>query len=308
MLRYWVIAPIEAKRADLFDRVWRFDFENGLISIGWTEVGDVSHVNREELAQIVAMKYRDKPLATQTLFANMLWTFYHQISPGDIVVARRGRKVLAAVGRVTETATYSPGKNALTNHPNFLGVAWQDQPRDKTFSTLVFAMLTLAELTEEQFRSLTGRTEVASPTESLEDVEDENEFVLEKYLEEFIVSNFQSIFKGELKIYEDSDGIDGQQYATETGPIDILAYDSKGKSFVVIELKKGRSSDQVVGQVLRYMGWVKKNLCVDDQSVRGLVICRDSDPKLSYALDMTAGIDLKYYKVSFELSKSVPRV
>jgi hypothetical protein len=48
---------------------------------------------------------------------------------------------------------------------------------------------------------------------------------------------------------------------------------------VVIELKKGRPSDQVVGQVLRYMGWVKKHLCTNGQAVKGLVICRDHDPK-----------------------------
>ncbi len=41
----------------------------------------------------------------------------------------------------------------------------------------------------------------------------------------------------------------------------ILAVEPKTHSFVVIELKKGRPSDQVIGQVLRYMGWVKKNLC-----------------------------------------------
>src|SRR5437870_2487760 len=114
-----------------------------------------------------------------------------------------------------------------------------------------------------------------------EAIEDPNAFVLEKYLEDFIVSNFDTIFKGELRIYEDAQGNDGQQYATDIGPIDILAHEPTSNAFIVIELKKGRPSDQVVGQVLRYMGWVKKNLCKDGQSVKGLVICRDPDDKLS---------------------------
>ncbi|HXK39988.1 MAG TPA: PDDEXK nuclease domain-containing protein [Candidatus Paceibacterota bacterium] len=107
-----------------------------------------------------------------------------------------------------------------------------------------------------------------------------------------------------MKIYEHAEGNDGQQYATDIGPIDILAVEPKSKSFVVIELKKGRPSDQVVGQILRYMGWVKQNLCKDGQAVKGLVICRDPDAKLSYALAMTNNIDVRYYSVSFRLRET----
>ncbi|HYS54320.1 MAG TPA: hypothetical protein VER58_11220 [Thermoanaerobaculia bacterium] len=67
------------------------------------------------------------------------------------------------------------------------------------------------------------------------------------------------------------------------------------------ELKKGRPSDQVGGQVLRYMGWVKEHLCENDQIVKGLVICRDPDPKLSYALRMANNVAIRYYNVSFKL-------
>ena len=52
------------------------------------------------------------------------------------------------------------------------------------------------------------------------------------------------------------------------------------------------------------MGWVKKNLCKDGQAVKGLVICRDLDPKLSYALDMTNNIDVRYYSVSCKLREA----
>jgi len=128
------------------------------------------------------------------------------------------------------------------------------------------------------------------------------EFGLEKYLEEFIVTNFETVFGGRLQIYRSPDtGEYGQQYQTATGAIDILAVDAKTKSFVVIELKKGRSSDDVVGQIQRYMGWVKEHLCKRNQSVKGLIICKEPDPRLSYALKMTRGIEVKYYSVSFKL-------
>jgi restriction system protein len=302
MPRYWVIAPVESKPAELFDRVWQFDIANNLISIGWKELGDVSKMSREELSQAVTQTYKDKPPATKALIANMFWAFYHEIGLGDFIIARRGRKTLARVGRVSRSAFYSPGRSPIHAHPNFLEVSWQELPRDKVFPGVVFPMHTLSELSDEQFRSFTeGSGAPAVSPEIPEGLEDPNAFVLEKYLEDFIVSNFNTIFKRELKIYEDAEGNDGQQYLTDIGPIDILSVEPKANSFVVIELKKGRPSDQVIGQILRYMGWVKQNLCTNGQAVKGLVICRDPDPKLSYALAMTTNIEIRYYSVSFKL-------
>jgi len=165
-------------------------------------------------------------------------------------------------------------------------------------------MHSVHEFIESQYLSLVEESTSELFTTSGETVEDQNEFVLEKYLVEFIVSNFAAIFKGELRIYRDGEGVDGQQYFTDIGPIDILAIEQRSNSFVVIELKKGRPSDRVVGQILRYMGWVKQNLCTDGQEVKGLVICRDPDPKLSYALAMVNNIDVRYYSVSFTLKNA----
>lgn len=136
-----------------------------------------------------------------------------------------------------------------------------------------------------------------------DDVDDSQTFVLEKYLEDFIVANFGTIFTNEMEIYNGG-GSNGKQFATDIGPIDILAWKPIENTFVVIELKKGRSSDKVVGQVLRYMGWIKKHLCHDKQTVKGLVICGESDAKLSYALEMTKDIAVKYYSVSFKLTET----
>jgi restriction system protein len=283
MPRYWVMAPIESHPSEVFEKVWQFDLANNLISFGFSKLGDVSKMNREELAAVVGAKYPDKPPATQSLIANMFWAFYHEMSPGDFVIARRGRKTLAGVGRVSGQAVYSPGRSPIHWHSNFLAVAWQAAQRDRTFPGVVFPMHTLAELPEESFRNFEGgQAPAVLPTPPEAALEDPNAFVLEKYLEDFIVTNFATIFKDELRIYQDADGNDGQQYGTDIGPIDILAQTRSGDSFVIIELKKGRPSDQVVGQVLRYMGWVKKNLCSDGQALKGLVICRDPDPKLSY--------------------------
>lgn len=134
-----------------------------------------------------------------------------------------------------------------------------------------------------------------------EGIEDESQFVLEKYLQDFIVSNWDKIdFGKKLKIYEDENGNNGVQFTTDIGYIDILAVDRKG-DFVVIELKKGRESDKVVGQLLRYMGWIKKNLAKNGQKVRGVIICKENDEKMDYAISMIEGITIKHYSIDFRL-------
>lgn len=304
MPRYWVIAPFESKSPETFDKIWQFDLESNLISIGWEELGDISSQSQEKLFQVIATTYPDKPQQTKGLIANMLWSFYHEISVGDLIIARRGRKSLAAVGKVSQSAFYAPNKNPYSGHPNFIEVDWQEQPRNKLFSNIVFPMHTLMEVTEETFQNFLQNTNRQTLPLENEGVEDFGSFVLEKYLEEFIVSNFNTIFQGKLQVYEDADGYVGQQYSTDIGSIDILAVEKNSKSFVVIELKKGRPSDSVVGQILRYMGWVRQNLCTQGQAVKGLIICRDPDPKMSYALEMTSNIEVRYYSMSFKLKET----
>lgn len=310
MTRYWVIAPVESKSPELFDNVWGFDLANDLISIGWDELGDYSMYSRDQLRDKVANTWPDKPPQTLSLIANMLHSFYHEIKPGDVVVARRGRKILAGIGTVIGTAAYRPKVNPYLasddySHSNFLPVKWRSTPRDKAFPTIAFRMPTLSEITEEQFRSLIDDSLIAFEAPEVERaVEDPSTFVLEKYLEEFIVSNFSAIFKNSMRLYVNDDGVEGQQYATDIGSIDILAIDADTNDFVVIELKKGRPSDQVVGQVLRYMGWIKQHMCTAGQGVRGLIICNEPDPKLTYAVSMTSNITIRYYNITFTLNDS----
>jgi hypothetical protein len=157
----------------------------------------------------------------------------------------------------------------------------------------------------EEIRQSLQNNQSLTSEELVESVSSPVEFGLEKYLEEFIVANFETVFGGRLQIYQNPlTGEFGQQYQTATGAIDILALDTRTKSFVVIELKKGKSSDDVVGQIQRYMGWVKEHLCGRNQSVKGLIICKEPDSRLSYALKMTRGIEVKYYNVSFQLLNS----
>ena len=302
MTRYWVVAPFDSTIPDIWERIWQFDLSQGVISVGWQQLGDTTNYSEDTLRTAIQRAYGS------TRSFNMLWDFWHNIQPGDIIVARKGRKRIAGVGTVQRSAFYERNKNLEIAgeeyyYPNHIGVRWEETPRDKEFARIVFGMQTLYEIPESKYRELVGESPENISEAREEGVEDATEFVLEKYLEDFIVSNFVAVFQGRFVLYQDpEENATGQQYGTDVGTIDILAQEPSTDSFVVIELKKGRESDKVVGQTLRYMGWVNENLCRSGQSVKGIIICKDSDSKLSYALKMTNNIIVKYYRIDFKLS------
>ena len=135
-------------------------------------------------------------------------------------------------------------------------------------------------------------------------VEDPTVFALEKHLEDFLVANWSQTNLGKsYDIFEEEGELVGQQYPTDTGPIDILAISKDKKTILVIELKKGRASDTVVGQIQRYMGFVNEELLEDGQTVKGIIIALEDDLRLKRALSMTNNIDFYRYEIEFKLIK-----
>lgn len=140
--------------------------------------------------------------------------------------------------------------------------------------------------------------------DEVEDTFDNPEFALEYELESFMYNNWDRInFGRALKLYRGEDGRDGRQFDThEVGRIDFLCEDTSDGSFLIIELKKGRPGDRVVGQIQRYMGWVSAHLA-DGRPVKGMIISPIAeDPGLGYALRVASGIEWKCYEVTFSLT------
>ena len=130
--------------------------------------------------------------------------------------------------------------------------------------------------------------------------EDKNEFAYEKDLQNFLSRNLHLIEPG-LKLFED-EGINGIEYPVGGRYIDILAID-KNNNYVVIELKVSRGYDRVIGQLLRYVAWVKKNQTEDGQSVRGIIIAREISEDLVLASDGLLNVELFEYQLSITLNK-----
>jgi hypothetical protein len=118
--------------------------------------------------------------------------------------------------------------------------------------------------------------------------------IKEKMLENFLEFKLQELEKGLVLVQ--------RQYPTLVGPIDILAKDQNG-NYVVIELKKGRSSDRVFGQITRYIGWVKENLSPHNPNVRGIIVGSPIEDRLVYSkkgLNNIERVKLKEFSFYFK--------
>lgn len=71
-------------------------------------------------------------------------------------------------------------------------------------------------------------------------------------------------------------------------------------NFVVFELKLSRGADKAMGQISRYMGWIKRNLATD-KKVGGVIVAREVDEKLKYAASIVPDINLFAYKLHFKI-------
>ena len=127
-------------------------------------------------------------------------------------------------------------------------------------------------------------------------------FYMEQQLEDFIIENWDGTEFGKEfdLIYKDGELI-SQQYMTDIGRIDILAKDKKDGSHVVIELKRNQTSDDTVGQITRYMGWIEENL--HDDKVKGIIVAGKYDEKLYYAQKRLKDIEVFLYEVNFKLNE-----
>jgi len=236
-----------------------------------------------------------------------------------------GRAVITAFLHVMYPDKYGVWNRTAESGMTQLGL-WPEMPRGASFSERYErANSVLLELVDESgidlwtLDMLWWRVEPHMPrgreaggTEEIPDTQDildqpvpDGVFGLEKYLQEFLVDNWQSVqLLQDWDLLEEDGEVVGSYYNTrEVGEIDLLAKSRAGNEWLVVELKRNQTSDATVGQVLRYMGWVRRNLA-NGGDVQGLIICRDIDMRLQYALDGQTNIRCMTYHVSFSLSET----
>ena len=236
-----------------------------------------------------------------------LWTVSKGINVGDIVLCPNGSGSYY-IGEVLDTYSYHPAQTLPHRRPvkwytNLLErSAMSDQLKNSTGS--IGTVSDITKYAEEIERLISGnRPPTLISTDQT--VEDPAIFALEKHLEDFLVQKWRQTELGKnYDIYEEDGERVGQQYQSDTGPIDILAISKDKKELLVVELKKGRVSDGVVGQIQRYMGYVQEELAEEGQKVKGVLIALEDDLKMRRALSVTNNIEFFRYQVSFRLFKN----
>ena len=249
----------------------------------------------------------DKTRIGAGLACGMLWTVSKGLEKGDIVLCPDGTGCYR-VGEVSGPYMYQPGCVLPHRRP----VVWLKQTIDRAAMSLALknssgSVGTVSNLSghRDEIEKLIGGTASHTLVSTDATVEDPSAFAMEKHLEDFLVANWvQTDLGKEYDIYEEDGERVGQQYETDTGPLDILAVSKDKKRLLVIELKKGRASDVVVGQTLRYMGYVKEELAEQHQTVQGVIIALEDDQRIRRALMAVTSIVFYRYQISFKLVKS----
>jgi len=290
-------------------------YKNNFIGAGWLEDVDLTNKLpdnwREFNKKFIPLLLEKDPSKTKVsagLACGMLWTIAKGISVGDIVLCPDG-KGNYYVGEVIGEYEYHKGEILPHRRP----VRWFPKiiSREEMSESLRHSAGSIGTVSNiskhgQEIESLLAGIRPQTIVSTDKNVEEPTIFALEEHLEDFLVKNWEyTEFGKDYNIYEEDGELVGQQYPTDTGPIDILAISKDKKTLLVIELKKGRASDLVVGQCQRYMGYVKEELAEENQEVKGVIIAFEDDIKIRRALSVANNISFYTYKVIFKLEKKI---
>jgi restriction system protein len=252
-------------------------------------------------------KNPNKGKVSAGLSCGALWTISKGIQKGEIVLCPSGNGNYY-IGEVIDNYSYKaegilPHRRQVKWYPNTVERSAMSEALRKSTGSIG----TVSEITKyaTEIETLIGGTRSASIVSTDNTIEDPSEFALEKHLEDFLVKNWKQTELGkDYDIYEEEGELVGQQYPSDTGPIDILAISKDKSTILVVELKKGRVSDNVVGQIQRYMGYALEELAEVHQTVKGVIIGLEDDLKIRRALLVTNNIEFYRYQINFKLYKN----
>ena len=131
IVKYWLYS------AGNHSQNWERDYKEGIMAIGWDDIGDLSlYGSKEEMKgkmkEVYGQQYSYRNQAHAT------WQFSHEIKVGDIVFVKRGRKKIIGKGIVESDYYYDERRECFRNVRN---VRWienseHDAPVPSVLKTL----------------------------------------------------------------------------------------------------------------------------------------------------------------------------
>jgi len=264
----------------------------------------------------------DKLREALAILADETQSVADRLDRGPEMVPGMGKNVASAILLVTHPDRYGVWNNRSEANMKRLGI-WPNFDRGESFGSryvkgnqvllrlrdaLQIDLWTLDALWWYLDQKETGDlppVEIGETTVIGMSTESEQRFGLERHLHEFLRDNWNHVELGRdwVLYQEPGDEEAGYEYPCDIGRIDLLAKHRNEPRWLVVELKRNQTSDQTVGQLLRYIGWVKRHLAEDGEQVHGMIICREADNALRYALSTLQNVELRRYQVEFHLSE-----
>lgn len=282
------------------DRAAELFIEEGVVAIGWSDVGDLSGRNRDEIKESIKNVYKKLEYTEQEAAsaAGALLRFRDEISKGDFVFAYARHNRVAVIGEVIGDYEFNQ-KNKVgdpdgeIDYANQRRVKWRAWPRNFDRSYLPdevaqkVALPGAIHVFEYDFEKLMKSLNAIPKEEMREkilEVESEDE------IKEYLRKRPRDLEEG-LEIVQ-------SEYETSAGPMDFLAKDKDGKP-VVIEVKV-KAGDSAVGQILGYIRAYEEEKNIEN--VRGIIVAEKFEDRCRKA---TKGLNLNLYecKLKFDFAK-----
>lgn len=135
-VHYWLYAPGEGAF------MWEDFYAAGIRGLGWAELGDLNtYASKDEMTQKLRDIHGGDPSYKNS--AHAVWQFVHDIKPGDVIFAKRGRSEIPGLGVVESDYEYDDNHDG--KYPNIRRVKWTHKGRWQ--SDEMFAMKTLTDVT-----------------------------------------------------------------------------------------------------------------------------------------------------------------
>ena len=189
--RYWTYAPGEGAKH------WDYFHKSGIMAIGWDEIGDLNKFgSKNEIKEELIIKYGP---GSHKNSAKTLWQFSHELKPGDIIFAKKGKYLIVGHGVVESDYEYDESRST---YRHIRKIKWTHRGEWK--NPRGYSIRTLDEITErtgyiEVLNELLGITDpdpniTHYPTYSKED------FLAEVYMDETSYDTLASILSKKKNI------------------------------------------------------------------------------------------------------------
>jgi restriction system protein len=212
-----------------------FDLQNNVAVIGWEEMGDLSSLQkRAELADILRKAYPDEKPNTSRNWESQLWSFVHDMKPGDLIVLPLKHRSVMVIGEVSGAYRYNKDNPVGMKHTRAVK-SWQEFPRNQFDQDLLYSFGALSTVcrvqrneAEERVHALIAGKKVAiQPKE--EETKDDTSLDVEQFARDQIVNYINRKFKGHGLEYLVGAVFSAQGYEIRISPegpdggVDILA-------------------------------------------------------------------------------------